>query len=199
MEYGFERPVALWGGVLYEADVGQRREPVKTMHTFGGGLDLEARGFPQGKRPLHRLLTLDLSDENLALPATQHRLLPFCYGFAYSGCRLTYKVLDDATLEIETFDPKAPTVDWPHADYPKQFESRPMTWRRVRSMSNEEAQGLTWQGLDVDIDSQLIVVVPPSKDYGVSLWGDIGDAEQVQVVFSFDPVSAIVRATNQCS
>lgn len=51
----------------------------------------------------------------------------------------------------------------------------------------------------IDPAKGVVVIVPPSDDYGVSLWGDAGDAERVQVIFEIDPADGTVSASNQCS
>jgi hypothetical protein len=50
----------LWQGSIALGD--------RYRHTFGGPLDLSVRGFPTNRRPLHRLLTLDLRDSRTDLP-----------------------------------------------------------------------------------------------------------------------------------
>jgi hypothetical protein len=46
---------------------------------------------------------------------------------------------------------------------------------------------------------QLVVVVRPDKRYGVSLWGESGDAVMVEVIFCVQPESGRVSASNQCT
>ena len=45
---------------------------------------------------------------------------------------------------------------------------------------------------------ELVVVVPPISDLGMSLWGDDGDAEGVQIIFRCDVQSWRVRVYNEC-
>jgi hypothetical protein len=56
-----------------------------------------------------------------------------------------------------------------------------------------------WQGLDDEAVDQLVVVVRPSAHFGVSLWGESGDAEEVEVVFCVAPETGRVSASNQCT
>ena len=51
---------------------------------------------------------------------------------------------------------------------------------------------------DEDPD-KIIGVVPPSEAYGVSLWGDMGDAEGVLCIFEISIKSGKVKTYNICS
>jgi hypothetical protein len=52
----------------------------------------------------------------------------------------------------------------------------------------------------LDIKPKMaVVIVPPIFVGGVSMWGPIGDAEGVQVIFECDFEATTVRASNQCS
>jgi len=58
---------------------------------------------------------------------------------------------------------------------------------------------LTWQGLDDEAADQLVVVVRPCECFGVSLWGESGDVEEVEVIFRVQPKTARVFVSNQCT
>ena len=70
---------------------------------------------------------------------------------------------------------------------------------KARSGPWSSLSGLTSQRLDDDAADKLIVVVLPSELFGVSLWGAMGDAEMVEVIFEIDPKTAIVSVSNQCT
>ena len=152
-------------------------------HTFGGPLGLSVRGFPTNQRPLHRLVTLDLQDSRLNISLPNATSLPLLYGFAYDGCLLDYQVVSDAEVRITELTPRLPSIEWPYKDYPDHFAAQPVALGERRRISRKMVTALTWQGLDDEAADQLVVVVRPSKSFGVSLWGETGDAEEVEVIF----------------
>jgi hypothetical protein len=44
--------------------------------------------------------------------------------------------------------PSIPSKDWPYANYPDHFESKPVALGRRKRISRKELTRLTWQGLD---------------------------------------------------
>jgi hypothetical protein len=68
--------------------------------------------------------------------------------------------------------------------------------KRIR---REQVTELTCQGLPDEAADQLVVVVYPSKQFGVSLWGEEGDLELVEVILLVDPETGRVSVTNQCT
>src|SRR5262245_48843675 len=108
-------PIALaWQGGFWRGSItfGDR-----CLHAFGGLLDLSVRGFPRKRRPLHRLLTLDLRDSRLNISLPNTTVLPLLYGFVYSGCLLYYQVVSDAEIRIIEMTPRLPSRYWPYKHY----------------------------------------------------------------------------------
>ncbi len=184
--------VVAFGRVPYRSESAFR-------HTFGGPLGLSVRGFPTNQRPLHRLVTLDLQDSRLNISFPNAASLPLLYGFAYDGCLLDYQVVSDAEVRITELTPRLSSIEWPYKDYPDHFAARPITLGERRRISRKMVTALTWQGLDDEAADQLVVVVRPSKSFGVSLWGETGDAEEVEVIFCVAPETGRVSASNQCT
>ena len=168
------------------------------VHRFGEPLALDVRGTG-GKAPtLHRVLTLTLSDTLLWFSIQGVAELPLVYGFMHDGCRLKYRVISDGQIEMLEMPPAAPSPDWPYAKYPAEFPEKRFGLRDDGEIEPEQVNELTWQGVEVvDPAEGVVAIVPPSKKYGVSLWGD-GDDELVQVVFEIDPKAGTVAAYNQC-
>ncbi len=188
--------VVAWQGGLWQGSVVQGD---RYGHTFGGPLDLMVQGFPRNRRALHRLLTLDLHDPRLSIPRSNASLLPLLYGFAYDGCLLDYQVVSDAEVRVIELTPGIPSKDWPYKNYPDHFGAKPMALGRRRRISRKGVTELTWQGLDDEAADQLVVVVRPSEHFGVSLWGESGDAEEVEVIFCIQPETGRVAVSNQCT
>lgn len=172
--------------------------PSSYQHYFGGPLALTLKNFSSKQGTLHRLLTIYLTDSLLNLEIPELSQLPLLYGFMFDGCQLSYKVLDDSTVEILSLEPTEISSDWPYENYPEQFQEQPVTFATPQKLSEKEWQNLTWQGLPEKTSEKLYVIVPPSQHYGVSLWGEMGDAEGVQVVFTIDLATQIISVENQC-
>ncbi len=175
-------------------------------HSFGGSLAFQVHGWPGTLPPPHRLLTLDLSDPSLSLES-QVTELPLLYAFRLDGCCLQYTVTDDGNataLEVSG----SPASDWPYPGYPTEFPFHPLVLGSFGSVhwdcdydSDECDEGHPWettQGSEPEED-ELLVIVPPSSTYGVSLWGDEGDREGVQTIFRINTESLTVEAWNECS
>ena len=75
-------------------------EPGIYEHRFGGPLELVVADFPDEQRPLHRVLTLDLTDPRLEIRVPSVRLLPLLYGFVFDGCELRYQILSDKEVQV---------------------------------------------------------------------------------------------------
>jgi hypothetical protein len=188
--------IIAWQGGLWQGSIalGDRYR-----HTFGGPLDLSVRRFPTNRRPLHRLLTLDLRDSRLNISIPGATMLHLLYGFAYDCCLLDYQVVSDSEVRVIEMTPRRPTRNWPYEDYPEHFAVRPVALRDRKPISDKQMTRLTWQGLDAEAAEQLVIVVRPSNSFGVSLWGESGDAEEVEVIFRVSPETGRVSASNQCT
>lgn len=190
-------PILLaWRGTLWQGVVGQGDVH---RHTFGGPLNLSVHLVPTSERPLHRVLTLDLSDSRLGVRIPNVTLLPLLYGFVYEGCVLEYQVISDEEIRVIDLWPETSLEEWPYEDYPDHFPVRPVQIGQPRSISREKVPELTCQGLPSEAADQLVVVVYPSQTFGISLWGRWGDAEMVEVIFRVEPDTGRVFVRNQCT
>ncbi len=168
------------------------------LHRFGGPLALDVRGTGGKGLTLHRLLTLALSDPLMGFTMNGVTQLPLVYGFVHDGCRLKYRVISDGQIEMLEAPKASPPADWPYARYPAEFPEKRFGLRDDGEIEPDQVNELTWQGVEeIDPAEGVVAIVPPSKQYGMSLWGD-GDDELVQVVFEIDPKSGTVAAYNQC-
>jgi hypothetical protein len=183
-------------GTLWQVSVGQSP---KYHHYFGGPLDLSVGGLPKNERPLHRVVTLDLTDRRLDVRIPGLSRLPLVYGFVYSSPVFKYQILSEGKVRIIEMSPRTSSDDWPYENYPDQFGVKPLAFGPSRKMSRKKIRELTCQGLDANAPDQLVVVVTPKEDFGVSLWGPDGDAEMVELIFQVDPESGLVSVSNQCT
>ena len=169
-------------------------------HRFGGPLALDIP--PKNGRmppPLHRVLTLDARDPLLELSA-EATVLPLIYGFRINACEMSYRVQPDGGIAELAVDGSLHNVaTWPYAGYPTEFPPLPVRLLDAGVATPEQVYNLTWQSvISLDPAAGIVVIVPPCERYGVSLWGEMGDAEDVQVIFEIEPDSLRVRAYNQC-
>jgi len=68
-------------------------DPIGARHFFGGKLGLSITGEPHGPYPLHRIMTIDLTDECLGI-ADPHKLgqVPLIFGIRYQASEMRYDV-----------------------------------------------------------------------------------------------------------
>jgi hypothetical protein len=83
--------------------------------------------------------------------------------------------------------------------HPDHFGAKQVALGERKRIGRKVLTGLTWQGLDDEAADQLIVVVRPSECFGVSLWGESGDGEEVEVIFRVQPETGRVSVSNQCT
>jgi hypothetical protein len=102
-----------------------------------------------------------------------------------------------AVIRIIELTPRLSSRDWPYKDYPDYFAVRPVALGERQRISRKMITGLTWQGLDDEAADQLVVVVRPSHRFGISLWGESGDAEEVEVISCVSPETSRVCVSNR--
>lgn len=126
------------------------------------------------KPALHRVLTLAMSDPLLQFRIDGVAELPLVYGFVYDGCELKYRVVSAGKIEMLEMTPKAPAANWPYARYPPSFPEKRFGLRDEGKIDPEQVDELTWQGVTgMNPAKGVVAIVPPSKKYGVSLWGKV--------------------------
>ena len=185
-------PVVFWRGrlsVFVRATVGDGH------HQFGGSLPHGAE-IPAGAI-LHSLFTVNIS-QCRALDGINITEPPLIFPFRHDGGRIKYHYREGRVTVDEVMPPES-RYDWPYDDYPKVFSPVKFGSSCAFDMSRKEFEDLLSQRLRETSNDNVVVVIPPREDYGVSLWGEMGDAEMVQCVFVFDPATGEVTAENQCS
>ncbi|MEO0415294.1 MAG: hypothetical protein AAF226_10120 [Verrucomicrobiota bacterium] len=186
------RPIVYWQGQL---SVFVRSNDVNSAHQFGGALPAEIT-LPK-KASLHTLLNIDTTKCS-ALRGLKHARLPLIFPFCHDGGHLVYH-LNNNVITVDQLSPELPDTNWPYENFPQSLPASGMSSSPAFEVEREDVEELLWQGFYGVPDEHVVIVIPPREDYGVSLWGEIGDAEMVQCVFIFDPVTGKITAENQCS
>lgn len=193
-QYGCIRePLIYFNGMLV---VLESTEYVDSCSYFGG--DLPFISDVPALAKIHSLFTLkrDILDVFDGIPFTHLSLI---YPFMHDGGAINYKVSHDGKIKIGSLEPDVAVDDWPYEGYPPAFSEVCFKSKRTLQLEFDEFKNVLPQGLSDDSKDDMITIIPPSDDYGVSLWGEDGDAENVVCVFSISPQTGHVRANNQCS
>lgn len=172
------------------------RSGVHTGSLFGGPIEHEIRGVPFGPRGLHQFGVI--SERHLPKLAAKHKIpdLPLFYGLSFNDCRMSYTFDGDA-VEVVSIEPAKSTENWPYPNYPANlpFVSLDVGKTRRQDWRDFAAQVVN---LGEDQPSEIVAIVKPPATIGHSLWGRIGDAEGVTVVFECSPKTRTVVAYNVC-
>ena len=172
-------------------------DPAGARHWFGGELGLEVSGTPHGPRPLHRMVTLDLTDDRLGVRAPDDLdQLPLVYGMCFEACALTYLLTSAQRIRLKGGWPQTSREDWPYAGYPDTLPRLGLRLLDPVPYSLDDFGEFTHQGLDLADPDEMIVVVPSTEDYGgVSLWGRYGWG--VQIMFYVTLADRTVHVDHQ--
>lgn len=173
-----------------------RRARKHTASTFGGPLELEVTGLAL-ERPLHHIATIAHAVLRVLGVSWRFSELPLVFGLEHSECELSYAFEFDA-LVVESLEPRAPTADWPYAEYPSLLPYVPLEAMPVRAQSWGEFRRLA-PNLPATTNAELIVLVPPPATLGFSMWGRHGNAEDVTIVFECAIEAQRVEARTVCS
>jgi hypothetical protein len=174
-------------------------EPTGARHWFGGTLDLAVTGEPHGPYPLHRIMTIDLTDDRLGI-GDPHNLgqLPLVFGMRYEASEMRYEVDSCSSIKLKwpcEAGPSSPD-DWPYDGYPDTLPRLGLRFLDPTPCKLEAFSDLTHQGINFAEPDEVIVIVPSTQNYGdVSLWGEHGWG--VQILFHVTTADRIVFATNQ--
>lgn len=164
--------------------------------SFGGPVDVAVSGMPL-LRPLHQIALLDRNQFDFLGPPSQVFDLPLLHPMRYSGGTLRY-ALEHEGVVVKAMEPQRPTDDWPYAGFPDLLPYHPLKltgvvtqdWNRFRDRA---------PGLPVAQPAEVVVLVPPPRGLGFTLWGRGGDAEGVTIVFECSIAGRQVVTYNVCS
>jgi len=162
----------------------------RVVARFGGEPQVKVGGLPFRSRLQHVLTISAVAD---AVDG-----IPLLYGFQHEGCFLEYCYSDSNGIRIEEVDPPRRTSGWPYSGYPHHFPESDLHLLDTIEWTFGQFLANTIKRSEFD-ESFCHIVVPPLQGFGVSLWGEEGDAEWVQTIFAIDPTAKMVYAESQCS
>ncbi len=181
------------------------RSEVTAKSYFGGPGQLAIRSAKQDPITLHHLATISTSDMGIN-DSRYGYSIPFYYGMCYEDCDLSYKlppytieVASSPWIDITLINPKKSSKDWPYTDYPKLLPYIPLKIKDTIEMPIEIFSENVMQGIETLSDDELVFVIPPNSQMGVSLWGPMGDSENVQIVFIYNLKTGSMRTYNACT
>jgi hypothetical protein len=171
------------------------RSPKHSKTAFGGPFDLEVTGPTTSLHMIAMLCPQHL--EVLSLPPGV--CVPLVFGMTYSGCNLSYLVESESRIAIRNIEPASPEPDFPYRTYPLVLPYAPLAVTSCSDVSYGEFAQAICSNLPPSQPSDVLVVIPPPSTLGISLWGRCGDAENVCIVFEWEPDEGKVTAYTVCS
>jgi hypothetical protein len=165
---------------------------------FGGPAKHVMSGVEHGIYPLHHVLTIWNRDLNIEGYGFGFEV-PLFYGLCYDGCSLEYKRTATRVIEITRLSPTSSSDDWPYPNYPAHLPYVPLEIIESRQCSLNEFSDSVMQGIKSVKANELVAVVPPNPELGMSIWGVDGDAEDVQIIFRYDVDTGITQAYSACT
>jgi hypothetical protein len=192
----FEMPSLIFRDCIYEFTINDQKS--KSIARFGGKLYGYVRDSLD--EDVHHLMTLDLSQLGLRLPRNLLFEIPLLYGFIYDNCQMSYQVQKGEISKIKHQQEIRKYADFPYPEYPSVFPVSQLLPTKTIILTEDLISKIFFERKEMpDLTNQILVVVPPNPKYRVSLWGEEGDAEHVQVVFLIDLIHGTVIVENQCS
>jgi hypothetical protein len=108
----------------FEILIDQRSE---FRHRFGGEPSHSGIIPARGGAPVHHVMTFDLSDRRVPFAQPGVSELPLFHPFQYDGSSLSYRVLDDKTIDIVQQPGRDFVDDFPFERYPRVFPQLPVS------------------------------------------------------------------------
>ncbi|MEY4529402.1 MAG: hypothetical protein RLZZ156_123 [Deinococcota bacterium] len=192
----FDTPTLIFRDQLFCCEITSK--VATSIGYFGGVL----KGFSRDSldEDIHHLMMLDLSSLGMDLSQSKLSITPFLYGFIYDSCQMKYQIGNKEIPKVTHFQPIQKYANFPYSDYPSTFPVSQITLSKTINLTEELIEDIFLDRKEMpELTNQILVVVPPNPKYGVSLWGDEGDAEHVQVVFLVDLINNTITVENQCS
>ena len=90
-------------------------------HRVGGPSSVSGTIPSQGPAPIHHVMTLDLADSRVPFAQPGLRELPLFHPFQYDGSNLSYRVLNDTSIEIVKQPARGFSESFPYESYPSVF------------------------------------------------------------------------------
>lgn len=120
----------------------------KYKHRVGGLSAWSGQVPAGGTKPIHLIMTLDLSDPSVPFSQPGIRELPLFHPFVYDGSRISYRVVGEHAIEIVKQPERNATDNFPFENYPDSFPSQPVALSEPISMEecfNEDSIRADWE------------------------------------------------------
>lgn len=120
----------------------------KYKHRVGGLSAWSGRVPAGGTKPIHLIMTLDLSDPSIPFSQPGVRELPLFHPFAYDGSRISYRVVGERAIEIVKQPDRKAADNFPFENYPESFPCYPVALSEPIAMEeylNEDLTGADWE------------------------------------------------------
>ncbi len=167
---------------------------VQTLSRFGGPANHQVTGLKLGPRELHHVATLSTRELGIGKP---REAIPLFFGICFSGCEMRYRY-EPSKVTIEKVTPDNSSADWPYPHYPDYLPHIPLITGSQESCTWPEFAEKFINHPDKQ-SAEMVVVIPPPRTIGMSLWGPIGDAECVEIVFNCRLDEKAIEVTTHCS
>ena len=167
----------------------------RSASAFGGPLELPVSGMDL-PRALHHIAWLSHNQLKFQGPS-RYWDLPLIHPMRYSGGSLSYAFSREG-IQLLKLDPPEASDSWPYAGFPELLPFHPV---EVRSEITEEWSAFAERApnLPAQQPAEVVVLIPPPQGLGFTLWGRLGDAEGVTIVFECDLSAKKVFTYNVCS
>jgi hypothetical protein len=185
----------------YDYDIVPRR----SKSSFGGHRETTLLSKFSNAKYVHQLAFIYGMDRPDDGPGSTVDL-PLLYGCYFDGCDLEYQYVSGklkssslySGFELTKLWPKKPTRDWPYPNFPY-----PLPFWPIAKVSEKKCTWKKFRDHCFDVrdtpPTDLIFVMAPPVNVGVSLWGRMGDAECVAIIWEVDSKKNFVRVTNRCT
>lgn len=119
-------------------------------HVFCGTHQIEGANCPNCKKPLLRLLSLDLSDPCLHLTPAPFTELPlfFCWTCNLAQSPFYYRINSGGAIKLLRYKKGGAADDFPYENYPVHFPERPAKLVEIAVESQQILKGLNRNTLD---------------------------------------------------
>jgi hypothetical protein len=96
---GLTTPALYCGELAYLTEL---VEPAGAGYWFGGAFDLAITGEPHGPYPLHRIMTIDLTEDHLGIGDPLNlRQVPLAFGMRYEASEMRYEVESSGSIKLK--------------------------------------------------------------------------------------------------
>lgn len=120
----------------------------KYKHRVGGLSSRSGQTPSGGSKPIHLVLTLDLSDPCVPFSQPGIRELPLLHPFVYDGSRIAYRVIGDHAIDIVKQPERNAADNFPFENYPDSFAELPLALSEPISMEEyfgEDVANEDWE------------------------------------------------------